>query len=144
LIIKQHPAETEDHTALIKDFLNHNDVNSILTAKDSDTYEQLFACDLMITRHSTTALEAVAMGKPVIILNLSKESDIVDYVSEKVAAGVYEKKKLRETILRLLDDDKELKKNREAYLDRHLFKIDGKATDRVVDVIDQMIDLKER
>jgi hypothetical protein len=143
LIIKQHPAETEDHTALIKDFLDHNDVNSILTAKDSDTYEQLFACDLMITRHSTTALEAVALGKPVIILNLSKESDIVDYVSEKVAAGVYEKKKLRETILRLLDDDEELKKNREAYLDRHLFKIDGKATERVLNVIDQMIDLKE-
>ena len=144
LIIKQHPAETEAHTGLINDLLDSYDVDAIRTPKDSDTYEQLFACDLMVTKHSTTAIEAVALDKPVVILNLSKKPDIVDYVRKNVAAGVYEKKDLRETILRLLNDDGELKKNRDAYIGRNLFKIDGKATDRVVDAIDQMIASQER
>ena len=139
LIIKQHPAETKVHTELINDFLDRYDVDAILTPIDSDTYEQLFACDLMITKNSTTAIEAVALDKPVIILNLSKKPDIFDYVHERVAIGVYEKKDLRKTILRLLNDDGELKKNRDAYIGRNLFKIDGKATDRVVDAIDQLI-----
>ncbi len=92
LIIKQHPAETEAHTGLINDLLDSYDVDAIRTPKDSDTYEQLFACDLMVTKHSTTAIEAVALDKPVVILNLSKKPDIVDYVRKNVAAGVYEKK----------------------------------------------------
>lgn len=44
----------------------------------------------------------------------------------------------------MLNDDGELKKNRDAYIGRNLFKIDGKATDRVVDAIDQMIASQER
>jgi hypothetical protein len=139
LIIKQHPAETEAHTALINEFLERYDVNAILTPKDSDTYEQLFVCDLMITKHSTTAIEAIAIDKSVIILNLSKEPNIVDYVSERVAVGVYEKKDLRAAIIGLFKDDGELRKNREAYLEKHIFKIDGKATERVINVIEKTI-----
>jgi len=144
LAVKQHPAESEAHTDLIKKYMEHCGIDAILTPKNSDTYEQLFVCDLMITRHSTTAVEALALKKPVIILNLSGEPDPVDYVREGVAAGVYYERDLKETIERLLEDDQELMKNRDSYLDRHLFKIDGKATDRVVDLIIQMIDACER
>jgi len=139
LIIKQHPAETAVHTALINGFLEKYDVKAIITPKESDTYEQLFACDLIITKHSTSAIEAIAMDKPVIILNLSKKPDIIDYVSEKVAVGIYEEKDLRAAIIRLLNDDGELRENRETYLNRRLFRIDGNATKRVVDVIEKAI-----
>ncbi len=144
LVIKQHPAESEAHTDFIKKFMEQCGIDAVLTPKNSDTYEQLFVCDLMITRHSTTAVEALALKKPVIILNLSKEPDPVDYVREGVAAGVYDDNDLKMVIERLLEDDRELMKNRDSYLDRHLFKIDGKATDRVVDLIIQMIDACER
>ncbi len=144
LVIKQHPAESEAHTDLIKKFVDRCGIDAVLTPKNSDTYEQLFVCDLMITRHSTTAVEALALKKPVIILNLSGEPDPVDYVREGVAAGVYDENDLKMTIERLLENDRELMKNRDSYLDRHLFKIDGKATDRVVDLIIQMIDACER
>jgi predicted glycosyltransferase len=140
LVIKQHPAESKAHTHLINEFIGRYGINAILTPKNSDTYEQLFACDLMITRHSTTAIEALVLKKPVIILNLSGEPDPVDYVREGVAAGVYDENSLRKMIVRLLKDDRVLMNNRDLYLDRHLFKIDGKATDRVVDSIIQMID----
>ena len=140
LLIKQHPAETKVHTKLINDFLNRYSINAVLTPKDSDTYEQLFVCDIMITKHSTTAIEAIALKKPVIILNLSGKTDLVDYVCKQVATGVYDENDLKDTIEKLLLDESRQEKNRDTYLEDNLSTIDGKATDRVVDVIVQMID----
>jgi len=135
LVIKQHPAESEKFTDEIMRQIKDYDINAIVTPKNSDTYEQLFVCDLMITRHSTTAMEAVALGKPVIILNLSGKPDPVEYVEEGVALGVYKEADLCVTIKRLLRDDSELSPKREQYIEKYLYKIDGKATQRVIDII---------
>ena len=142
LIIKQHPGEGGKYTKMIKDYLNkyNLEMNAVITPKNSDTYEQLFVCDLMITRHSTTAMEAVALNKPVIILNLSGEPDPVEYVKEGVALGVYKEEDLKPAIEKLLKDDSELAKNREKYIEKYLYKIDGKATERVVNLIEEILD----
>jgi hypothetical protein len=140
LIIKQHPREGEIYTKTIKDYLDKYKIDAVITPKSSDTYEQLFVCDLMITRHSTTAMEAVALNKSVIILNLSGEPDPVEYVKEGVALGVYKPEDLKPTIEKLLKEDSELAKNREKYIEKYLYKIDGKATERVVNLIERMIE----
>lgn len=139
LIIKQHPGEGRKYTKMIERYLNSYKLNAVVTPKESDTYELLFVCDLMMTRHSTTAMEAVALNKPVIILNLSGEPDPVEYVKEGVALGVYDEKNLKATIDKLLKDDLELAKNRNEYIGKYLYKIDGKATERVVKLIEEMI-----
>ena len=144
LVIKQHPWEGKRYIKMIQKYLNSYKMNAIITPKDSDTYEQLFVCDLMITRHSTTAMEAVALSKPVIILNLSGEPDPVEYVKEGVALGVYDEKDLNATIDKLLKDDSELAKNRNEYIEKYLYKIDGKATERVVNLIEKMITNRKR
>ena len=135
LVIKQHPAESEKFTEEIMRQIEDYGINAIMTPKNSDTYEQLFVCDLMITRHSTTAMEAVALGKPVIILNLSGKPDPVEYVEDGVALGVYKDEDLCITMKKLLRDDSELSAKREQYIEKYLYKIDGKATQRVMDII---------
>jgi len=144
LIIKQHPGEGKRYTKMIRNYLEKYKANAIITPKDSDTYELLFVCDLMITRHSTTAMEAVALNKPVVILNLSGEPDPVEYVMEGVALGVYSEEDLRPAIEKLLKDDSELARNRAKYIEKYLYKIDGKATERVVDLIGEMIANRRR
>ena len=139
LIIKQHPGEGEGYTKMIKGYLNKYKINAVMTPKESDTYEQIFVSDLMIARHSTTAMEAVALNKPVIILNLSGEPDPVDYVEEGVAVGVYKEEDLKPAIEKLLKDDSDLARNRKHYIGKYLYKIDGKATERVVDLITKVI-----
>ena len=139
LVIKQHPNEGKRYTKMIKDYLNKYGIDVVIPPASSDTYEQLFACDLMITRHSTTAMEAMALNKPVIILNLSGEPDSVEYVKEGVALGVYKGEDLKATIEKLLKDDSELAKSRKKYIENYLYKIDGKATERVVKLIEGMI-----
>jgi len=124
---------------MIEEFLSKYEISAVVTPKSSDTYEQLFVCDLMTTQASTTAMEAVALKKPVVILNLSGEPDIVEYVKEGVALGVYKEEDLEPAIVGLLKDDSELARNREKYIEKYLYKIDGKATERVVGVIEGMI-----
>ena len=126
LVIKQHPAEPEKFTEEIMRQIESYGINAVITPKNSDTYEQLFVCDLMITRHSTTAMEAVALGKPVIILNLSGKPDPVEYVQEGVALGIYNSDDLFAAMKRLLVDDSELSAQRERYIEKYLYKIDGK------------------
>ena len=138
LVIKQHPGEGRKHTEMIKHFLAEYDVSAILTPGDSDLHEQLCACDLMISKDSTTIIEAVALGKPVVILNLSGDA-VQDYVKEGIAVEVSGQGKLASVIRKLLADDTRLAKNRRSFVGKYLYKIDGKATDRVVGLMAEMV-----
>jgi hypothetical protein len=135
LVIKQHPAEPSIYTEMFKKRIEEDLAKAILVPGDSDTYELLFVCDLMITKNSTTAMEAVALNKPVIVLNLSGQPDLAEYVEEGVALGIYEEFSLKDAIRSLLEDDYELAVNRNRYVEKYLYRIDGKATKRVVKVI---------
>ena len=135
LIIKQHPGEGERYTQMIHRQVSDYGVDVRVVPKDMDTFEMLFVSDLLITNHSTTGMEAVALNKPVIILNLSGEPDIVNYVEDGVALGVYKKEDLGPVIRKLLADDTELAVHRQEYVRKYLYKIDGKASERVAEVI---------
>lgn len=140
LVIKPHPGEGQRHIKMIKDYLNNYQISAVVAPSNSDTYEQLFVCDLMITKGSTTGMEAVSLNKPVIVLDLNYNSDTIGYVKEGVALGVYKEEDLKPTIEKLLKDDSELAKNRKKYIEKYLYKIDGKATERVVKLIEEMIE----
>ncbi len=135
LVIKLHPGE--DQRASL--YRGDPRIQPVIAAGDADTYALLYACDLMLTRHSTTAAEAVVLDKPVILLNLSGEPDPVEFVREGVAAGVYQKEDLLPTIEELLRDDSSLANHRKRYVEKYLYRADGKATERVVELMRQMI-----
>jgi hypothetical protein len=144
LVIKPHPNDKKRHIKMIKDNLRNYKISAIVSPANSDTYEQLFICDLMITRGSTTGMEAVALNKPVIVLNLTGNPSAIDYVEQGVALGVYKAEDLKPTIEKLLRDDSEISKNRERYIENYLYKTDGKATERVVNEIEEMIKESKR
>ena len=139
LVITPHPRDGQRHIKRIKDYLNNYQISAVVAPSNSDTYEQLFVCDLLITMGSTVGMEAVALNKPVIVLDLNYNSDTIGYVKEGVALGVYKAEDLKPTIEKLLKDDSGLAKNRKKYTEKYLYKIDGKATERVVNVIEEMI-----
>ena len=141
LIIKQHPGERKKDTKQIKQCLNAYKINALLMDKKSNTYEQIFVCDLLITQRSTTAMEAVALNKPVIVLSLIDSTDYAGYVEEGIARGVYNEEDLTTTIEELLQDDSDLAKNRDKYIERYMDNIDGKACERVVDTIEKIVQL---
>jgi glycosyltransferase involved in cell wall biosynthesis len=140
LIVKQHPGEPERYTKrIMSNFRQFGDRNVVLVPKDSDIYELVFVCDLLITKTSTTAIEAAALDKPVIVLNLSEDEEPVDYVKEGIAVEVRKSDDLGTAIQRLLDDDSMLSAHRERYVADHMSRIDGESSKRVADLIVKMI-----
>lgn len=140
LIIKQHPNASIEETNLIKKYISNYRLNAIIPPKKSDTYELLFICDLLLTKASTTAMEAVALDKPIIIFDFEGNGkDIVGYVKEGVALSVIDQKELDKAIETLLIDDSELRINRQRYISNYLYSIDGASSQRVVSLIKEMI-----
>jgi hypothetical protein len=141
LVVRQHPGETEMYTRIMQQHLQNSGTNAILLSGDTDFYEQLYACDLLIAKYSTSAVEAAAIDKPVVVLNLTRDScpEGCDYVKQGIALGVNEEDELQPSIEELLRNDSALAKNRKQFAEKYLYKTDGKSTERVVELIRQML-----
>jgi hypothetical protein len=139
LIIKQHPGEPRRYYTMIQEHLRKHSIDACIIAKDADTLGLLAASDLVLLLHSTVGLEAVALQKPLIVMNLGGQPDIVNYVQEGVACGVYKPEDLKPTIKQLLRDDSCLAKHREEFIRKYLYKVDGKAAERVVALIEEYV-----
>jgi hypothetical protein len=134
LFIKPHPNE--------EDFSIYEPLTrckNVVLSRDVDLYKLLNACDIMITKNSTTAMEAAALDKPVIVLNLSRIPDVVDYVKEGIAVGVYKSEDLPPRVKALLKDESELESSRKGYIKKYLYKVDGRSSDRVAEFMANLI-----
>jgi CDP-glycerol glycerophosphotransferase (TagB/SpsB family) len=141
LIIKLHPAEDQQASLY---GTNHSCV-PIIAKRNQDLHKLLFVCDLMITKASASATEAAIMDKPIIILNLSGKPDIIPYVEKGVALGVYRKEDLIPTIKQILFDLKvreKLAKARERFVYDYAYLQDGKASERVANLIVSLIEVQ--
>ena len=136
LIVKLHPNEDQNAPFYRED----TRIEPIFLGKEVDILQLVYVSDILLTKHSMTATEAVALDKPVIILNLSGNPDIIDCVDEGVAIGVYKKEDLKQAILSLLEDDSRIAKNRSRYVDAEYYVIDGKSSERMANLMESMIE----
>jgi len=137
LVVKIHPIESLDY------------YHSILRGKRAIIRKDIVLADVinisdmvLISGSSTTVLEAGVLQKPVVLLKVFNEIDLVPYVKMGLAVGVYSFVELKPIVEELLYNQV----SREKCLDRaKLFYdsnkefTDGKATERIVDLIESMI-----
>ena len=142
LIIKPHPWENEKHKNLMKEELKKYNIIVYFMSTDSDTTEAIYISDLVIIQNSTVGQEVIALDKPLICLDYSTTPDPVNYAKDGVAEGVYNPKDLKNTIVSLLNDDTQQKLARNAYISKYLYKMDGKAAERCISVIESMTKIK--
>jgi len=101
----------------------------------------LSASDVVITDYSNVGIDAVLLGKPLISVNFLRELwDDYPQRIDKFGASIYveEYLKLKNIILEVLNENKhvaELKKGREKVVSRFNFYNDGKASDRIFDLL---------
>ncbi len=140
LIIKQHPREGPKYSEIVNKFKKkYPGINVVSPHKKTDIYELLVICDVIITKFSTTASEAIFFDKPLIILNLSGKPDKAGYVEEGVAEGVYSAEELQSSIINMLENGSTLADNRKKYIERYLNNLDGTSTERISSLIDSVI-----
>jgi len=81
------------------------------------------------------------LKKPLIILCQFMEKPPVDYASEGAAIRTRTEQELRDTIKELLENEQarhELAKNRDTFIYKYAYIQDGKSTERVCDLIEDM------
>lgn len=108
-----------------------------------DLYDLLNASDVVVTAYSTVGMETVALGKPLLIINLTGQPDPIPYVQEGVALGVYQPEQVGQALLRLLNTDHpnpDWMQCRQDFIRRHLTSDDGRSAERVAQLMLEMIE----
>lgn len=139
LVVKVHPREgIERYHALAEKRGNAR----IVVVKDVDVYALIRGCKLLATKYSTTALEAMIVGKPVITINLSGHPVPVPYAEEGAALGVYNYADIEPAIQKVLYNEEigaRLKAGRDRFVRAWAGEPDGKASLRIVRLMRKMI-----
>jgi glycosyltransferase involved in cell wall biosynthesis len=144
LVIKVHPREdVEPYQEIAEKYRDPR----IHVVKDTDLYALISSCGLLITKFSTTALEAMMVDKPVVIINLSGQPTPVPYAEEGAALGAYRYEDIEQAILKALYDKEtrdKLKTGRDKFVRRWAGEPDGKAAQRIVMLMKEMIAARKR
>jgi UDP-N-acetylglucosamine 2-epimerase len=136
-VIKLHPRESVYEYEKIVG-------NRMYLFKEIDLHELLLASDVVLTVSSTVGLWALAYKKPLIILDyLSSGSDIL---YKDVAIVVNDSKDLPTVITNAISDSNNktsLFSKNEQFLRDHIWRLDGKASSRIAELIYLMVSQAE-
>lgn len=140
LVIKLHPRESLKDYAYIDQSSFRNRFRLV---RDEDAYlwDLIYVSKIVMTQSSTTGLEAVLFDKDVININLIIKTQ-PDYVREGTTVSVYNETELPYALYQILNDKQtqlNLKKARGRFIQNNLPTFDGRATDRVMDLISDLL-----
>ncbi|MCD1259532.1 hypothetical protein B5M42_011890 [Paenibacillus athensensis] len=136
LLLQIHPGQQIDEIQAIVDEV----ASDAIVMKYRDTEQLIASCDRMMTFFSTTALDAIIMGKPLLLINLSGEEEFLPFVRMDAALGVYKKEDMRETLEQFLTYralPERIRRAAEYVNDRN----DGQALLRILNLIYRQLDL---
>jgi len=134
LIIKLHPVDLnfEFYEEMVEKF----HIKNCKIMKDGDLYELIKWSDLIISVHSTVVVEAALMNKPSICIILPKYNDAGGFVKDGVSFGVKDENELLEYMVKINLEDMTLNTNIQNYIVDNFYKLDGKVTERIVNIIE--------
>lgn len=134
LIIKLHPVDLnfEFYEAMVEKF----NIKNCKIMKDGDLYELIKWSDLIISVHSTVVVEAALMNKPSICILLPKYNDAGGFVKDGVSFGVKNENELLQYMVKINIEDMALNNNMQKYITENFYKLDGKVTERIVNIIE--------
>ena len=133
LIIKAHPLAD---VKLLKKIVKSTKSKKVKVLIDVNLYELLKISDLLVSVASTVVIEAMLFDKPVMLINVVKCP--IPYAEMGGAYAVFETKDIKDGLIRCLNDkelQKKLKIGRKRFLRDYLYKLDGKASERIVKII---------
>lgn len=140
IVVKLHPRQR--NIKGIKNMVKKYNPN-VIVIRDINIFKLMSVCDLFIAEESTTALEAMIFNLPVITLNFDRRDEEVPYISSGASHGVYDPNELENVIKKMLHN-KKLKRTfdikQRKFVREHVYKIDGKSTERVINLIKAMIE----
>ena len=138
LIVKLHPSE---NLPLCKNLLKKFKYDAIIS-KYLDLYEIFICSDLMVSIQSTVILEALALEKQVIQLNLTEKHEVFGELASKCINMVTSESELKNEINNILYKmplNKKSSKERKKFISEYYYKIDGNSTKRFIGLVDSVL-----
>lgn len=139
VVIKPHHAE---RGKWYEKLAGEEGADALILPKKFNTYLAMYACDVMLAFFSTTITEAAILDKPVVVVNLAGKPDPMPYVESGVAVGAYRQEDIAPAIRDTLYNKEvmlKLARARKGFIYEHAYIQDGRATERVAELIKQML-----
>jgi UDP-N-acetylglucosamine 2-epimerase len=138
LIIKLHPPHEneEDYNEIVKDL----PTNPII-CKYVSLPELLNVCSIAITVSSTAALEAMALGKQIVIVDLFDNAD-ASYYKGSGALYIRTEEEILPVLQKALYNSEvreDMKKSMDTYVYEQAYLMDGRASERIANLIRDMV-----
>jgi len=133
LVVKPHPAESaEPYSRALQDAA----LAARVAPPQAELLELLVAADVLCTVESLAAVEALVLGRPVLVLNMP--TNLAEMVEQGMALGVAAGCDPEQALRRLLFDAATraaLERARGRYLQDVAHGVDGRATERILGLI---------
>ena len=137
-IIKFRPAGNLDEFNYLKQKFSSEE---LMLFYQEDIYNLILGSNLVISGNSTAGLEALILKKPMVYLEDEKQDNLEEF--QNVSLGTIRLKTPNEEELKILQHsltpDEANQKLIEEYADRTVYKCDGKASERVVKKITELL-----
>jgi len=136
-VIKLHP---NDNWEFYSNEMKKLNFKCVIT-KTTDLYNLLFSSSLVISVNSTVILDALLLKKPVIQLNLLESYDVFSNLKNRAFIQVRKKEELVKEIKKILNNKRKIffKKSSELFRCGYYMPIDGKATQRFINVFEDVL-----
>ena len=141
LVVKLHPRVPEEDFFDINNYIQKKNDRRIRLSKDIHPHKLILASEATLTPFSTLGIEAVYMGKPCISLqpNLQGKDHFAILTENGMISVGYTKKNCKELIRQAyIDSDY----REELIQQASCFRTDGKAAERVTDLVYKFIEIK--
>lgn len=99
LIIQPHPAQTVE---TIQTIVSETATSNTVISHYRDTEALIAASDGLITFFSTTAIDAIVLKKPLMLINLSEDRFFLPFVKMNAAIGAYTKDEISNGFAQLI------------------------------------------
>lgn len=131
LVIKIHPLD---------DPSRYRHAKFGMVTQDIDTLQLLYSCDALLVSSSTTGVEAIAFGKPLIYLNFHNIPETVPYAQYGAAIRVSNISELKSAVAVISDQEiaKKLEEGRKDFISKYLLSLDGRASERIAGILMDM------
>ncbi|MFC1589926.1 CDP-glycerol glycerophosphotransferase family protein [Candidatus Omnitrophota bacterium] len=143
LIVKPHPSPKdpiEMHRAVLKEIKATSRFKFF--SPSGSIVDLLRNCDLCVTFGSTTAIEAIALEKPMVIIDIKNTLNYYSQLKEEIAVRVFDGDDIYSAVKDTLDNEelqKKMKDNQMRIKERFIYKSDGKAAERIAELIDSVM-----
>jgi UDP-N-acetylglucosamine 2-epimerase len=136
LLFQAHPGQNVEDIQKVAEKADHSTARVI---KYHDTESLMAVSDGVITFFSTTAIDALILGKPLLLINLTDDREFFPFVPMGAAFGAYTEEEIVPAFKKLIEGPEELKDRREKAVHYMVYKTDGKSLERVMNLIEKSL-----